>query len=66
MKKIENIDYRQNEWAVVYYDLTGEMNVDAVATWNDAVKRAEQLRSVDAPVLGVMTSRIYNAKIADE
>ena len=66
MKRIENVDYRQNEWAVLYVDHNGERQAEACDSWDEAVKRADHLRFVGVPTIGIVTSYFYNAEMADE
>lgn len=66
MKKIENADYRQNEWAVLYVDHEGKPQAMAFDTWEQATKRASEMRANGAPIIGVVTSYFCNAKLADE
>lgn len=66
MKRIENIDYRQNEWTVLHANLDGEIIADAFGSYEDASKFARKVRDCGMSLIGIITSRFYNAKLADE
>ncbi len=66
MKRIENIDYRHNEWIVLYVDYDGETQTVVLDTYDEAERHTKQLRNAGVPVIGILTSRFYNAKLADE
>ena len=66
MKRIENIDYRQNEWIVLYVDYDSETQTVVLNTYEEAERHTKQLRNAGVPVIGILTSRFYNAKLADE
>ena len=66
MRKIENVDYRQNEWTVMFVDTYGERQATPFDLYEDAEHYAKRLRERGTPLIGIVTSYFFNAEVAAE